>query len=209
MPPGLSASFELALASLRAGRLVILADGRGRADLVAAAHTVDDAAVNFMATHGRGLIAIAMSAARVDRLRLQPMAAGWSAPDRPFTISVEASAGISTGISAGERAHTIRTAAATHARPADLTSPGHIFPLRAVAGGLGQRRGRVEAAVALIERAGLGDAAALCEILDDDGELAALDTVRRLAFDHALAAISIDELAAAPHPVQEVAWPSS
>jgi 3,4-dihydroxy-2-butanone 4-phosphate synthase len=190
---------EHAVAALRNRELIILVDeaGLGRGDLVAAARDVTDEQVNFMAAQGRGLVSVALSAARVDALRLRPMAAGWGTADRAFTVSVEATRGISTGISARERAHTIRTVAAVGARPEDLTSPGHVFPLRAVTGGLGERRGRVEAAVALVECAGLDDAAAICEILDDDGELAGLRAIERLVFEHGLRVVSVAEVARA------------
>jgi len=199
---------------LRAGQTVILVDerGAGRADLVAAARDVTDDQVNFMATHGRGLVSVALSAARVERLRLRPMAQDWGATDRAFTVSVEASAGISTGISARERAHTLRTLAAPAAQPEDVTSPGHIFPLRAAAAGLAAQRGRVEAAVSLVSLAGLGDAAVLCEILDDDGELADLRRIERLVFEHGLTLASIDDLArleALPAQTKELSCPSS
>jgi 3,4-dihydroxy 2-butanone 4-phosphate synthase/GTP cyclohydrolase II len=203
-----------ALQRLRAGDIVILVDerGAGRADLVADARTVTADQVNFMATHARGLVSVALSAARVERLRLRPMAQDWGAPDRAFTVSVEATRGISTGISAGERAHTIRTVAAASARPEDVTSPGHIFPLRAAAAGLAAQRGRIEAAVALVERARLGDAAAICEILDEEGELANLRTIERLVFEHGLALVSIDDVAqpeAVRAQTKELSCPSS
>jgi 3,4-dihydroxy 2-butanone 4-phosphate synthase/GTP cyclohydrolase II len=203
-----------ALQTLRAGGLVVLVDerGAGRADLVADAGSVTDAQINFMATYGRGLVGVALSAARVERLRLPPMAQDWGASDRAFTVSVEAARGISTGISTSERAHTIRTLAAARAQPGDLATPGHIFPLRAAATGLVGQRGRVEAAVALVERAGLGDAAALCEILDDEGELADRLAVERLARAHDLPRVSIDDVARLETPraqPKELECPSS
>jgi 3,4-dihydroxy 2-butanone 4-phosphate synthase/GTP cyclohydrolase II len=202
---------ERALAALHNHEIIIVVDerGRGRGDLVAAGRTISDAQVNFMAAHGRGLVSVALSAARVDALRLRPMAAGWGVTDRAFTVSVEAAHGISTGISTRERAHTIRTIAAVTARPEELVSPGHVFPLRAVGGGLRERRGRLEAAVALVERAGLGDAAAICEILDDDGELADLRSIERLVFEHGLRVVSIGEIARATETrtQEERIWP--
>ncbi|MGZ3437889.1 MAG: 3,4-dihydroxy-2-butanone-4-phosphate synthase [Polyangia bacterium] len=185
-----------AIDALQRRELVIVVDerGRGRGDLVAPARTVTDEQVNFMAAHGRGLVSVAASAARIDALRLRPMAATWGVDDRAFTVSVEAAVGTTTGISTRERAHTIRTLAAVDARPEDLTSPGHIFPRRAAAGGLRERHGRLEAAVALIAAAGLGDTAALCEILDDDGELADLRTIETLVFEHGLRVVAIGEI---------------
>jgi 3,4-dihydroxy 2-butanone 4-phosphate synthase/GTP cyclohydrolase II len=188
-----------AIEVLQRSELIIVVDerGRGRGDLVAAARTVTDAQVNFMAAHGRGLVSVAVSAERIDALRLRPMAATWGVDDRAFTVSVEAAVGTTTGISTRERAHTMRTLAAVDARPEDLTSPGHIFPLRAAAGGLRERHGRLEAAVALVAVAGLGDAAAICEILDDDGELADLRGIEALVFEHGLRVVSIAEIARA------------
>src|SRR5689334_8059778 len=155
-------SIERAIDALRNEQLVVLLDERGRVrgDLVANGRTVTETQVNFMATHGRGLVSVALTAAKVEALRLPPMAPGWGADDRGFTVSVEASGGITTGISARERAHTIRTLAAPDARPGDVTSPGHIFLLRAAAGGLLERRGRLEAALTLVARAVQGEAAA-------------------------------------------------
>lgn len=162
---------SLAAAALEAGELVILVDdASGVADLVMAAGRVSAAGIAFMATHARGLTELALSAERVAALRLLPMVPHWDTPRKPFTVSIEARRGVGTGISAADRAETIRVAVAEESGPDDLISPGHVFPIRAAAGG--SPFARAEAALALVQRGGGGEGAVLCTILDDAGELA-------------------------------------
>jgi 3,4-dihydroxy-2-butanone 4-phosphate synthase len=161
---------SVAAAALETGGLVILVDdASGVADLVMAAGRVSAAGIAFMATHARGLTELALSAERVAALRLLPMVPHWDTPRKPFTVSIEARRGVGTGISAADRAETIRVAVAEESGPDDLISPGHVFPIRATAEG---RFARAEAALALVQRGGGGEGAVLCTILDDAGELA-------------------------------------
>jgi 3,4-dihydroxy 2-butanone 4-phosphate synthase/GTP cyclohydrolase II len=184
-----------AVTVLAAGGAVVLADDRGDSgDLVMAASTVTAAGVNFLTQHGRGLTGLALGAARVRALALPPMAASWGAPRKPFTVSIEAREGVATGISAADRARTIRVAAAPDTRPGDLVSPGHVFPLRAHPRGLAGLQGRVEAALAVCALAGRDEGAALTEILDDHGELATLSGTAALAARLQLPWITIDTL---------------
>jgi 3,4-dihydroxy 2-butanone 4-phosphate synthase/GTP cyclohydrolase II len=159
---------NLAAGVLAGGGQAILLDEQGQADLVLAAGRVTAAGVAFMAAHGRGLIELALTPARVAALRLAPMVPHWDTPRKPFTVSVEARRGVSTGISAADRAETIRVAVAPETRPDDLISPGHVFPLRASDDGFG----RAEAALSLARLSGGGEGAVLCTILDDAGEVA-------------------------------------
>jgi 3,4-dihydroxy 2-butanone 4-phosphate synthase/GTP cyclohydrolase II len=195
-----------AVAVLAEGGVVVLVDEEADSgDLVMAASTVTAAGINLLAKHGRGLTSLALSAARVQALALPPMAASWGPPRKPFTVSIEARDGVATGISAADRARTIRVAVDPAARPDDLISPGHVFPLRAHPSGLGGARTRVEAALALAARAGLGDGAVLTEILDDQGELASLAPVATLAARLRLPWISIRTLFRfSRFPTQEV-----
>ena len=177
---------QKALTALGQGELAILTDGlAGGAYLVAPASLAGEQIINFMATHGRGLICLSLPASRVDALNLPGMpqrnrtVMGW-----PYTVSIEARHGITTGISAKERAHTILTAAQPQARPEDIVSPGHVFPLRAQEGPLGPQSGPPEVSVTLAHWAGQVPAAVICAILDDDGELAQGDTPMRRALRH-------------------------
>jgi 3,4-dihydroxy-2-butanone 4-phosphate synthase len=163
------------------GLAVVLDEAHGSGDLVAAAATVSPEVVNVMVREARGLVCVALAAAQVDRLRLRPMASGWERPPKAFTVSVDAREGITTGISAGERAHTIRTLVAAETTAGDLVVPGHVFPLRAGASPPGRPLGRTEAALALVQLAGRGLGAVLCEMLDDEGELADPVTLAALA----------------------------
>jgi 3,4-dihydroxy 2-butanone 4-phosphate synthase/GTP cyclohydrolase II len=190
-----SAVTDAAGALEEGGQAILLDQDAGTADLVLAAGRVSGAGIAFQATHGRGLTELALSAERVAALRLPPMASGWELPRKPFTVSIEARHGVSTGISAGDRAETIRVAVAEGSGPEDLIAPGHVFPLRARPGGLGETRGRVEAALALARLAGCGEGAVLCPILDDDGELAGGSTLEALAVRFTLPAVSIAAVA--------------
>jgi len=180
-PPGPAApspwddprSVDRAQESLRRGGMVVLVDGdSGHADLIAAGSSITAELVNAMAVHGRGLPYLALSAARIDWLRLPPMASSWSLYRKPFTVSIEARDGVTTGISAADRARTIRVATSPHAEPADLVSPGHVFPLRARSDESPRAFGRVEAALALVKEAGAFEGAAMTEILDEAGAMA-------------------------------------
>ena len=166
-------SVDRAQEALRRGGLVVLVDGEGgHADLIAAGSSITAELVNALAVHGRGLPYLALSAERIDWLRLPPMASSWSLYRKPFTVSIEARDGVTTGISAADRARTIRVATAPDAEPADLVSPGHVFPLRARTDESPRAFGRVEAALALVKESGAPEGAAMTEILDEAGALA-------------------------------------
>ena len=171
-----SAAFEEALADLRGGRPVILFDDEGReneGDFVVPAATITADAVNFVTKHGRGTLCLALTPDRVDRLGLPLMSpTRRSAAEPAFTLSIDAAHGVSTGVSAADRAATIRAATGDDAGPASVRSPGHVFPLRAHDGGVGARPGHTEGSVELMRLAGLTPAAVICEILNDDGSMA-------------------------------------
>jgi 3,4-dihydroxy 2-butanone 4-phosphate synthase/GTP cyclohydrolase II len=166
------------LSDIAKGRMVIVTDDADReneGDLVMAAEKVTPEAVNFMATHGRGLICVPISNERADQLGLQRMVAqNREKHNTDFTVSVDAARGVTTGISAYDRATTILAIANPKSAPEDLNQPGHIFPLRAKDGGVLRRAGHTEAAVDLATMAGLQAAGVLCEILHDDGSMARL-----------------------------------
>jgi 3,4-dihydroxy 2-butanone 4-phosphate synthase/GTP cyclohydrolase II len=185
------------LRALAAGDLAVLIDGQhDTADLIGVAeHTTADS-INFMAREGCGLICVALSAALVERLELRPMAAVWEQPSKPFTVSIDARVGITTGISAAERAHTIRTAVAPGTRPSDLVVPGHVFPLRARPG-RSPRAGRTEAALALAGLASRSSGAVVCELLDEVGEVADAVGARRFARQHGLPVVDVASALAA------------
>ena len=167
---------EEAIAEIKNGRMVILVDDEDReneGDFVMAAEKITPEAVNFMATHGRGLICLALTPERVEELQLPPMVAENTAPfGTAFTISIDARRGITTGISAKDRAATILTAIDSKTRPSDLARPGHVFPLRADKGGVLKRAGQTEGSVDLARLAGLRPAGVLCEIMNEDGTMA-------------------------------------
>lgn len=172
---------DLAICALARGEPIILHDeARGTADLLSLPELVVGETIAFMAIHGRGLTTLALPAARVDLLRLPPMVRGWGHAGSA-TVSIEARHGVSTGISAHDRARTIRVAVAPAAGPGDLISPGHVFPLRVDEEQVGPRRGRGEVALALARAAGFGRGAVLCEILDETGERADADYLSKLA----------------------------
>lgn len=191
-----------ALADIAAGRFVIVVDDEGReneGDLVMAAEFVTPEAVNFCAQAGRGLICCALSPGLVDRFGLPPMvpeAENRSRFGTAFTIPVEAAAGVTTGISAQDRARTIRTLADGNATRADIVTPGHVFPLRARAGGVLERAGHTEASVDLAVLAGLTPAAMVCEILNDDGTMARHPDLEAVAWRHGLRMVSVEAIAA-------------
>jgi 3,4-dihydroxy 2-butanone 4-phosphate synthase/GTP cyclohydrolase II len=194
------ATIEEAIEDYRQGRFVIIIDDESReneGDLTLPAQFATPDAINFMAKFGRGLICIPMTADRVDRLGL-PMMVGKndSHYGTPFTVSVEARVGVSTGISAADRARTAAVLIDPKTRPEDLVMPGHMFPLRAREGGVLVRAGQTEAVVDLCKLAGLYPAGVLCEIMKADGEMARLPDLRRFASRHGLKIISVDQLIA-------------
>ena len=187
-----------ALSEIQAGRIVILVDDEDReneGDLVMAAEHVTAERVNFMARFGRGLICLALTEDKVRAMELPMMVEENSSPRRTaFTVSIEARTGVTTGISAADRAHTIATAVAPGARPRDLVSPGHVFPLRACPGGVLQRSGHTEGSVDLARLAGCTPAGVICEIMRDDGIMARYVDLLLFAEEHGLAMLSIADL---------------
>jgi len=185
---------------IRAGRMVILVDDEDReneGDLCMAAEAVTPEAVNFMATHGRGLICLTLDRALVKQLNLPMMVQDNKSPyGTGFTVSIEARTGVTTGISAADRARTIQVAARPDARPEDLVSPGHIFPLRARRGGVLERTGQTEGSVDLARLAGLRPAGVICEIMKDDGTMARMPDLEIFAAKHGLKIATIADLVA-------------
>ena len=196
------APIEMALAAARAGRFVIIVDDEAReneGDLVMPAECVTPEAVNFMAKEGRGLICCALSGEIVDRFALPLMVAptdNRSGFGTPFTVSVEAAHGVTTGISAHDRAHTIRTLIDPASTKDDIVMPGHTFPLRARDNGVLERDGQTEASVDLARLAGFRAGAVLCEIMNDDGTMARLADLEIFAERHGLVIISVADLQA-------------
>ncbi|MBA3738016.1 MAG: bifunctional 3,4-dihydroxy-2-butanone-4-phosphate synthase/GTP cyclohydrolase II, partial [Actinobacteria bacterium] len=192
------ASIEEALEDIKAGRMVIVVDDADReneGDFVMAAEKVTPDAINFMATHGRGIICMPCEGARLDELRIPLMVASEDGSiGTAFAVSVDARGSTTTGTSAYDRAVTIRAVCDPATRPEDIAMPGHVFPLRAHAGGVLRRAGHTEAAVDLARMAGLFPAGAICEIMHPDGSMARLDELRRVARDHGLRIISIADL---------------
>jgi 3,4-dihydroxy 2-butanone 4-phosphate synthase/GTP cyclohydrolase II len=186
------------VADMRAGRIVILVDEEDReneGDLVLAAEHVTAEAINFMARFGRGLICLTLTRKRCERLRLPPMATrNGDKKGTAFTVSIEAAEGVTTGISAADRARTVQAAVAKNARPEDLVQPGHIFPLQAVEGGVLMRAGHTEAGCDLAAMAGLTPAAVICEIMKDDGTMARLPDLQLFAAQHGLKIGTIADL---------------
>ena len=186
------------VAELAAGRMVILVDEEDReneGDLVLAADHVTPEAINFMAKFGRGLICLTLTRERCERLGLEPMAArNGQKTGTAFTVSIEAAEGVTTGISAADRARTVQAAVARHAKPSDLVQPGHIFPLQAQDGGVLMRAGHTEAGCDLAGMAGLTPAAVICEIMKDDGTMARLPDLIEFAREHRLKIGTIADL---------------
>ena len=178
------------VAELAAGRMVILVDEEDReneGDLVLAADHVTPEAINFMAKYGRGLICLTLTRERCERLQLPPMASrNGTKHATAFTVSIEAAQGVSTGISAADRARTVQAAVAPQAVAADLVQPGHIFPLQAVDGGVLMRAGHTEAGCDLAAMAGCSPSAVICEIMNDDGTMARLPDLQIFAAQHGL-----------------------
>ncbi|MFH0963838.1 MAG: GTP cyclohydrolase II [Planctomycetota bacterium] len=192
------ASIESALEVLKAGKMIILVDDESReneGDLAMLAEAVTPEAVNFMAKFGRGLICLSLAPEICDALRLAPMVADNRAKfGTAFTVSVEAACGVTTGISAADRAHTIRTAVRPGAGPGDLVSPGHVFPLRASPGGVLMRAGQTEGIVDLARIAGTRPAGVICEVMKDDGTMARLGDLAVFARSHGIPIVTIAEL---------------
>lgn len=188
------------LADIRRGRMVIVTDDTDReneGDLVMAAEKITPRAVNFMARHGRGLICVPVTEERAAQLGLQRMVVhNREVFKTDFTVSVDAAAGVSTGISAHDRAKTIQTLVDPRATPGDLVQPGHVFPLQAKSGGVLRRAGHTEAAVDLARLAGLRPAGVICEILKDDGSMARLPDLQRYRARHRLKLCTIQDLIA-------------
>jgi 3,4-dihydroxy 2-butanone 4-phosphate synthase/GTP cyclohydrolase II len=198
--PQLTERIASAISEIRAGKMVILVDDEDReneGDLTMAAQFVTAEAINFMAMHGRGLICLALCEEQVERLKLPMM----QAPGRlgpplgtAFTVSVEARQGVTTGISAADRAHTIRVAANPVVRPDEIITPGHVFPLRARKGGVLVRTGQTEGAVDLARLAGLTPAGVICEIMKEDGTMARMPDLEVFAQRHRLRILSVADL---------------
>ncbi len=186
------------IAELRAGRMVILVDEEDReneGDLVLAADFVTPEAINFMAKFGRGLVCLTLTEERCDKLQLSMMTTrNGTAYGTNFTVSIEAAEGVTTGISAADRAKTIQVAVAKNAKPSDIVQPGHIFPIKAKKGGVLMRAGHTEAGCDFAELAGLTPAAVICEIMKDDGTMARLPDLIELAREHGLKIGTIADL---------------
>ena len=190
--------FDKTLAAIAAGRIVVITGDRlrgGDIDFMIAARHVTPEAINFMATHGRGLICLALTKARADRLGLSLVNPGTDRQTgRPFARSIEAASGVSTGISAADRAHTVQVAIQDRASSADIHSPGHVFPLIAQDEGVLARPSACEASTDLARMAGQGDTAVICSIMRDDGEMARIDDIGDLVATHGLAIADVGEL---------------
>lgn len=194
------ATIETAIEDIRQGKMVILVDDEDReneGDLTMAAEMVTPEAINFMARYGRGLICLTLTAEKCDQLRLRPMVDNnTSAFSTAFTVSIEAKKGVTTGISAADRAHTILTAVADGAVSDDLSRPGHVFPLRARNGGVLVRTGQTEGSVDLSRLAGLKPAGVICEIMNDDGTMARMPQLKKFAKEHGIKICTIRDLIA-------------
>ncbi|AHE66992.1 bifunctional 3,4-dihydroxy-2-butanone-4-phosphate synthase/GTP cyclohydrolase II [Legionella oakridgensis] len=192
------ATIGQAISELQNGRMVILVDDEHReneGDLVIAANYVSDEAINFMSRYGRGLICLPMADELVDKLNLPMMAQNNRSPfGTAFTVSIEAADGVSTGISAKDRARTIQVAIDPNSGPEDIISPGHVFPLRARARGVLERAGQTEGSVDLMKLAGLTPAAVICEIINDDGTMSRRDELAVFSQKHDIPMITIKDL---------------
>ena len=196
--PAVISPVDEIVAELKAGRMVILVDEEDReneGDLVLASDHVTPEAVNFMARFGRGLICLTLTRERCEFLKLPPMAAqNGTVYSTAFTVSIEAAEGVTTGISAADRARTIQVAVAPSTQPNDLVQPGHVFPLQAVDGGVLMRAGHTEAGCDLAAMAGCSPSAVICEIMNDDGTMARLHDLQTFATEHGLKIGTIADL---------------
>ena len=183
---------------IRRGRMIVLADAEDReneGDLVLAADFVTPEAINFLATHARGLICLTLTEERCKQLNINLMVSDNRSPmGTNFTASIEAASGVTTGISAADRARTVRAATARHAKPEDIVQPGHIFPIMAQTGGVLVRAGHTEAGCDLAELAGLTPAAVICEIMNPDGSMARMPELAEFAARHDLKVGTIADL---------------
>lgn len=193
-------SIEEVIEDIKAGKMIILVDDEDReneGDLCMAAELVTPEAINFMATHGRGLICLTLTPDHLEQLQLPMMVQHNRSPfETAFTVSIEARTGVTTGISAADRARTIQVAAAPDAKPEDIVSPGHIFPLRARRGGVLVRTGQTEGSVDLAKLAGLNPSGVICEIMKDDGTMARMPDLEAFAKEHDLKIATIKDLVA-------------
>jgi 3,4-dihydroxy 2-butanone 4-phosphate synthase/GTP cyclohydrolase II len=196
--PAVISPVEEIVAELKAGRMVILVDEEDReneGDLVLASDHVTPEAVNFMARFGRGLICLTLTRERCEFLKLPPMAAqNGTVYSTAFTVSIEAAEGVTTGISAADRARTIKVAVSKTTQASDLVQPGHVFPLQAVDGGVLMRAGHTEAGCDLAAMAGCSPSAVICEIMNDDGTMARLPDLQTFATEHGLKIGTIADL---------------
>jgi 3,4-dihydroxy 2-butanone 4-phosphate synthase/GTP cyclohydrolase II len=194
------ATIDEAIEDIRQGKMVVVVDDEDReneGDLTIAAQFVTPDAINFMAKHGRGLICLALTPDRCEELGLDLMAAKNESPfETAFTVSVEAREGVTTGISAADRAHTIQVAIDPESAPRDLVQPGHVFPLKAKPGGVLERTGQTEAAVDLARLAGLNPSGVICEVMNDDGTMARVDDLAGYCEGHGLKMITVADLIA-------------
>jgi len=192
------ATIEEVLEDLRQGKMIILVDDEDReneGDLTIAAEKITPEAINFMAKYGRGLICLALAPKIVDQLQLSQMVYDNRSPfNTAFTTSIEARHGVTTGISAADRAHTVLTAVKTDAQPNDLIQPGHVFPLRARRGGVLFRTGQTEGSVDLAHLAGLRPAGVICEIMNDDGTMARMPDLELFADQHGLKIATVADI---------------
>ncbi|MDP1604681.1 MAG: 3,4-dihydroxy-2-butanone-4-phosphate synthase [Legionella sp.] len=191
-------TIEQAISTLKAGRMIILLDDENReneGDLVIAAEFINAETINFMSRFGRGLICLPMADELIDRLNLPMMTSHNRSPyGTAFTVSIEAASGVSTGISASDRARTIQVAIDDASTSLDIISPGHIFPLRARAGGVLERAGQTEGSVDLAVLAGLKPAAVICEIINDDGTMSRRDQLALFSREHNIPMVTIKDL---------------
>jgi 3,4-dihydroxy 2-butanone 4-phosphate synthase/GTP cyclohydrolase II len=191
---------EEIIADMKAGKMVILIDEEDReneGDLILAADHVTPEAINFMAKYGRGLICLTLTRERCEKLNLPPMVqVNGASHGTAFTVSIEAASGVSTGISAADRAHTIKTAVSPQSNASHLVQPGHVFPLQAVDGGVLMRAGHTEAGCDLAHLAGCSPASVICEIMKDDGTMARLPDLLEFAQEHGLKIGTISDLIA-------------
>src|SRR5213593_3732813 len=196
-------TIEEAIEDIRAGKMVVVCDAEDReneGDLTLAAQFATPENINFMAREARGLICLALTPDRCDDLGLDLMAAkNESAFETAFTVSIEARDGVTTGISAADRARTVQVAIDPGSAPRDLVQPGHIFPLKAKPGGVLERTGQTEAAVDLARLAGLNPAGVICEVMNDDGTMARVPDLERYCAEHGLKMITVAGLIAYRH----------
>ncbi len=197
--PSAATSLEPALEALERGEIIVLTGDRlrgGDIDFCTPARLITPEKINFMATHGRGLICLTLTGEAAMRLGIALMnPSSERQTERPFGNSIEAASGVTTGISATDRANTVLAAVAPGARAEHLVSPGHVFPLIAQAGGVAERMSAVEGSIDLCRRAGAGEAAVICSIMRDDGEMARIDDIADLIDDNALTVADIGLLA--------------